>query len=232
MPHHEHPEAEVVTAALDPHDDVFGRLLGVAIVVTTLAGAVIAFGQAKSVQRHDEAASRSEQWATLGAGVRSRSEAAAQLQIARARLVHRERVRAQQADGKRLFAPGGDARWLAIEARVWSDLAATVSKRSPALADTVGKEFDEMDRRAATAFPNVDPRDDRQAECHQRSAGTPRSPPALPVGADPDSDPTLTASYLADSRRESYRFDALRQGATHEAEAAEKQFTRYAVSLA
>src|SRR4051794_21870992 len=138
MPHQEHPEYGL-QELLEPHDR-FGRWLAVAIVATTLAGALVAFLQARSVHQHDEAGSRSEQWAALGSSVRGRSERAARLQIARARMAHRDRVRAEQADGRRIFAPDGDERALAGEARVWRKLAAQVSRTSNDLAGSLSAE--------------------------------------------------------------------------------------------
>jgi hypothetical protein len=230
MPH-EHIDPEVVKGALEDHD-IFGRWIAVAIVATTLVGACVAFRQADSAFEHAEAASRAEQWATLAAGARNRSEKAARLQVARARLALEDRVRAQHATAHRRLVADADPLPLRLEARRWGQLAAKVEANSQEIADDVAREFRRVRRQGETAFPNVDPSEGVDAECEHAAPAVDPAPEALDAGLDPDADAVAVNRYLTRSRREAYRFDSLRDGATHEAEMAEKQFTRYAVSLA
>jgi hypothetical protein len=227
---HQHPEPPV-EEILEEHDR-FGRRLAVAIVLATLAAAVVAYLQANSVLRHAEAASRAEQWATLAASARSRAENAAQIQLARARLAHEDRVRAQHALAKRLMGVGGNARALRREERGWRSLAANVEERSSRIAERMEHQFELAREVEREALPNVDPDEHVTADCEHAPEDAGGAPPPLRKRLNPNVDFAPVGRYLASSRREEYRFDALRGAATHEAETAEKQFTRYAVSLA
>jgi tetratricopeptide (TPR) repeat protein len=230
MPH-EHIDPDVLRDALDEHD-IFGRWIAVAIVATTLLGAFVAFRQADSAYDHAEAASEAEQWATLATGARNRSEKAARLQVSRARLALADRVRAQHATAARRLGVGGDPLALRLEAQRWGQLAARVAVNSQEIADDMATEFRRIETESVEAFPNADPREGEAAECEHPVPTADRAPNALETGLDPDADSAAVERYLAQAGREAYRFDALRDGATHEAEGAEKQFTRYAVSLA
>src|SRR4051794_31749524 len=90
-----HPELKL--EELLEERDRFGRLVAVAIVLTTFVGAGTAFLQANPLQRHDDAIARADEWATLSAQSGPRWARAAELQLDRYRLERRARLHAEQS---------------------------------------------------------------------------------------------------------------------------------------
>lgn len=214
--------------------DRFGRAVAVAIVVTTFVGALTAFLQAKSLEAHDNAIARADEWATLGAHAGARWDRAAQVQIDRFRLEQRARVRAKQADARYRLHVGPDQMAARLEAKRWYALSAQLHRASLSIADDTRLQFDAIHEKTRPSFPDIPKRAiEGEGKCRAPPWASQRAPAAIVSRPDigPERDPLFPARYLAESRREVYLFTALRDGANAEAEAGEKQFTRYAVSL-
>jgi tetratricopeptide (TPR) repeat protein len=216
--------------------DAFGQILVVAIVLTTLLAALTGFVQIRALRHHDDAVDRADQWGALASQVGPRWDAAARLQLDRFRLYQEARVRAEQARARAFLGVGPPRDELVLDAARWSRLATQVRRDSASLEAT-------MRTYVATVQQTTDAWLSSVTEPRLVERGGRCPPPAWasdvvpgPVGdgpsrAGPGQDPHFPQRYLADSRREVYLIDALRAGASREAEHTEKQFTEFAVAL-
>lgn len=231
---HERLESDV--AELLGEHDRFGQMLVIAIVATTLLGAVTGLMQIQALRHHDEAIDRADQWGALASQVGPRWDAAARLQIDRYRLYVDARVRSEQARARAFLGVGPPRAELALAAARWDRVATRLQRESASLAVALRAEFATIGRTTGAWLPNV--RERLPAELDPRCP-TPRwaaatVPPPVRDGpgfAGPGQDPYFPWRYLADSRRDAYLIDALRTGASREAVGAEKQFTEFAVGL-
>ena len=78
----------------------YGRLIAVAVVLTTLVGALVAFAQASALRLHDEADARAEGDGALALNVAAVNRGKAESQIDRFNLLIEQ---VQQADAASLF---------------------------------------------------------------------------------------------------------------------------------
>ena len=197
----------------------------VALVLAALIGGLTAWLQEQAHFAHDEAAVQAEEWTVLASAQRSRADQARGLQIARRQQVRRDRIGADQAAAREAFGRGHRA-LLALEAKQWGRRARIVELESGRLARQSGAELRDIEAGATQSFPDTHMGMDRTAPCEplvevaSTGSGTHlgRSPP--PGG------------YPAESRREAFRMEGLRDGAEETAIQAESRFTSYAVSLA
>jgi hypothetical protein len=234
-------EVEIRSEELLEEHDRFDKAIVVAIVFTALVAAVVALGQMRSLQRHDQAIVRSDQAAALASQASFTSNSIAQLQIDRFRLVQGTRGRAEQARSDALLHVGGPAASLREQASQWNTLAGTLARGSAALAGRPGG-LAGADGMVAESQQLVAPATREMAGV--TGTGTPcpglRIAPTFtavpgPITQQsidgPAKDPLFPRRYLADSRRPSYLLQAEGLLASQRAENEEKQFTRFGVSL-
>src|SRR2546430_219682 len=114
------PRVEELVGEGEHHHDGYGRRIAIAIVVTTLIGAMVAFAQAGALQTHDKADARAEKYGTLALESAAVNRGRADAQVERLNLVTQQ-VRA--ANNASLFQQYGNAtpatrltaaRWTAI----------------------------------------------------------------------------------------------------------------------
>jgi tetratricopeptide (TPR) repeat protein len=209
----------------DPLDD----LITVLLVVVTLFGAAIAWGQAHAHFVHDEAAARAEEWAVLASSQQSRANQAALLQAGRRRQARRDRLGAEQAAAGATLG-GGDSPLLALEAGQWKRRAQIAERQSVRLGREEAEELREIEADAALALPDIEPASGRTAPCE----APPKPPPVGMSVAEAASGrgPPAAAESANVAEREGYRMEGLRDAAEETAVQAEEQFTTYAVALA
>jgi hypothetical protein len=235
-------EVEIRSDELLEEHDRFDKAIVVAIVFTALVAAVVALGQMRALQRHDEAIVRSDQAAALASQASFTSNSVAQLQIDRFRLVQGTRARAEQAGADVLLHVGGAAAGLRQQASQWNTLAGTLAHGSAALAGGAGglagpdgmvalsqqltapatRELATSAIRGGAPCPGL-----RVASAFAALPG-----PITQLSANgPSKDPFFPTRYLAESRRPTYLLQAEGLLASQRAENEEKQFTRFGVSL-
>ncbi len=234
---------------LESHTARFGRVIAVAIVLTTLVGALCGYMQARALQRNDETLTRAQQWSALAARISDETQQGEQLQLARFHRAEADRLQSSQATGERLWAgravsvnsSAGRAASVNSPAGRLQQLAGQTDTGSRQIAAGMAAEFAAIDKQDnADLLDGAALQAGDGASCAAPPWASPathavRSPPAVgdnTLGEGPNQDPSFPTRYLADDRREGYRLDALREAANTEAAAGEKQFTRYAVSLA
>ena len=216
--------------------DRFGRAIVVAIVVTTLVATLTAFLQTRALRAHDESLDLADQWGALASQVSFRWDAAALLQVDRYRLAENARVRSEQANAAEFLGVGPPRAESALDVKRWHLLSVRLQQESGALAAASRTEFADIRKQTQGSLPSVG---EAFAAGKEGTCGEPawaRAPAPGVIrddrnGAGPDQDPYFPRNYLADNRRETYLLEARRDGASLEAESAEKQFTRYAVAL-
>lgn len=228
-----------VEEVLESHPHRFGQIVAVAIVVTTLLGALCGYLQARSLSRNDDALSRGQQWGALSIQVAGETEQAEQLMLARYRQSEGDRLQGGYLAGTVRF--GGASSSSALAAARWQQVAAHVQSDSTALQRGIRGEFatihavDDEALLDADALKVGDGPSCRLPAWAQAGSAHGRVPPPVSndaLGEGPDQDPNFPSVYIADNQRQIYQLDGLRDAANTEAAQAEKQFTRYAVSLA
>ena len=224
-----------VEELLEGHDR-FGRVIVVAIVVTTLLATLTALLQTRALRTHDESLDLADQWGALASQVSSRWDSTALLQLDRYRLAENARVRSEQATARVFFGVGPSAAESTRDAARWHVLSVKLQRESGMLAAATLTEFAEIRQQTQGSLPSVNEAvaNGKEGACRAPGWATQRAPGAIRndrSGAGPDQDPNFPARYLADNRRETYLLEARRDGASMEAESAEKQFTKLAVGL-
>ena len=224
-----------VEEILERHDR-FGRAIVVAIVVTTLLATLIALLQTRSLRTHDESLDLADQCGALASQVSSRWDSTALLQLDRYRLAENARVRSEQATANEFFGVGPPRAESARDARNWHLLSVRLQRKSGMLAAATLTEFAAIRQQMQGSLPSVNEgvAAGKEGACRAPTWATQRAPGAIRddrSGAGPDQDPNFPFRYLADNRRETYLLEARRDGASMEAQSAERQFTRLAVGL-
>jgi tetratricopeptide (TPR) repeat protein len=199
-----------------PERQRFGQFVAVAIVVTTLLAALCGYLQAHALTHNDDALVRGEQWSEFASRITDQDQQAQQLLVARARRARSERLQAAYDSGQ--------ARWNAqptagASAQQLQALAATTNADSRQLCQGLSAEFASI--RAADSAWLSDPVD--AGGGNGRSCSSAASDTSTAGGS---------ASFVSNDQRILYQLDGLKEASNTEAAAAEKQFTRYAVSLA
>jgi hypothetical protein len=231
---HESVETKV-EELLEGHDR-FGRAIVVAIVVTTLVATLTAFLQTRALRAHDESLDLADQWGALASQVSFRWDAAALLQLDRYRLAENARVRSEQATAATFLGVGPPRAESTLDAKRWHVLSVRLQQESGTLAAASRTEFADIRKQTQGSLPSVGEAVAAGKEGTCRAPAWARAPAPGVIRDDrsragPDQDPNFPTRYLADNRRETYLLEARRDGASMEAESAERQFTRYAVAL-
>lgn len=194
---------ELVGEEIQEHGN-FGRLIAIAVVLTTLVAALVAFAQASSLRLHDQSDARAERYGALALDAAAVGRGQAQAQVDRFNLLTQQ---VRQADSATLFGEYGTnskatqataARWKAIAAQTESDTAAiAASQHIPYIcAPTVQKNCSATD-----------------------------------ASYSPEQDPEFPNRYMDQSQWSAYRLSALRDASNQQAEDAEAKFVHYAAAL-
>jgi len=117
--------------------DRFGKAIAIAVVLATLAAALVAFLQAGALRTDDEAAVRAERLAAESLGQRIRSQEIAQVQFERFELAEQQRRRAGRARQRRFFG-SGDEQALLLEEERLTRVVTQTEKSSAAIAKAQG----------------------------------------------------------------------------------------------
>jgi hypothetical protein len=182
----------------------YGRLIAVAVVLTTLVGALVAFAQASALRLHDKADARAEFYGASALNIAAVNRGKAVTQIDRFSLLTQE---VRQANAASLFHDWGTAspqthlaatRWEKVEKETESDTAA--------IAHSQGIAY--------ICSPTI------QNKCSSVSASY-----------SPEQDPLFPNRYMQQSQWAAYHETALRDGANQQAEDAESKFVNYAAAL-
>lgn len=198
------PRVEELVGEGHEEKDRYGRIVAIAIVVTTLIGALVAFSQAGALRTHDVADQRAEKYGSLALAAGQISRGQAEVQVNRLNLLTQQ-VRA--ADNASLFQTYGNAsRATQLTAMRWSSVAKQTEADTKAIAATQGVPY--------ICSPSI------QANC-----------PALNAFYSPEQDPRFPTRYMQSGQHEAYRLTALRDAANEEADGAEGQFVHYAAAL-
>jgi len=216
--------------------DRFGRAIVVAIVVTTLLATLTAFLQTRALRAHDESLDLADQWGALASQVSFGWDAAALLQLDRYRLAENARIRSEQATAAEFLGVGPPRAESALDAKRWRLLSVRLQRESGELASASQREFADIRKQTQGSLPSVGEAVAAGKERTCRAPAWARAPAPGVIRNDrslagPDQDPNFPTRYLADNRWETYLLEARRDGASVEAESAEKQFTRYAIAL-
>lgn len=209
------PDIEVKELAA-PESERFGQVVAIAIVVTTLLAALCGYLQAHALLHNDDALARGQQWSAFAARITEQDQQAEQLMVARGHAVQSERLQAAYDVGA---ARWGGQPTAASSASQLGALAGQTTTDSGRIASGLRAEFASIRQRDSTWLS--DP------EALRAGDGRGCTPLALASGTEGYAYP-----YRTSDQRTYYQLDGLRESADTEAAASEKQFTRYAVSLA
>jgi tetratricopeptide (TPR) repeat protein len=184
--------------------DRYGRRIAVAIVLTTLIGALVAFAQAGALRTHDESDARAENLGALALESSAVDRGQAEVQINRFNLLT-EQVR--QADNASLFDQyGAGSQATRLTAARWNAIASQTESDTASIAALAGVPF--------ICSPSL------QRHCPRSNAFY-----------SPEQDPRFPTRYLQGSQFDSDQLTALRDAANEEADDAEAQFVHYATAL-
>lgn len=182
----------------------YGRLIAVAVVVTTLIGALVAFAQASALRTHDQADVRAERNGALALNAAAINRGQAETQIDRFNLLTQQ---VHQADNATLFQQyGTSSKATQLTAARWKAIASQTESDTAEIADSQGIPY--------ICSPTI------QKKC-----------PAADAAYSPEQDPQYPNRYMQQSQYEAYRLTALRDGANQEADDAEAKFVAYAAAL-
>jgi tetratricopeptide (TPR) repeat protein len=206
-----------VREAADEYAEPFGRRAAVAIVVITLAGAIVAFLQAQALKSHNDAAVRAQQYALLSSAVATRDADLAHLQLSRVALAQQDQAEAASIEG-------------AAKRQRWEGIARTTARDTRALQPGFAAEFSTIGTSDRQLFPGVA---DAVARPGAKTCGaTPSSAAQAPSMPRSVTNVTARDLYLNDSQNAAVELDGERDAYNQQAEGAEEHFTRYAVTLA
>jgi tetratricopeptide (TPR) repeat protein len=198
------PRVEELVGEGEHEHNKYGRLIAIAIVVTTLIGAMVAFAQAGALRTHDQADARAETYGTLALESSAVNRGQADVEVDRLNLATQE-VRA--ANNASLFQTYGNASTATrLTAARWNAIAAQTEADTAAIAGSEGI--------ARICSPSIEP------HC-----------PAAGAAFSPEQDPRFPTRYVQQGQREAYRLTALRDASNQAADDAEAQFVHYAAAL-
>lgn len=182
----------------------YGRLIAVAVVLTTLVAALVAFAQASALRIHDQADARAESDGALALNAADVNRGKAETQIDRFNLLTQE---VQQADAASLFQQWGTASTQThLDALRWQSVAKQTESDTSAIASSQDIPF--------ICSPTI------QKKCSATTASF-----------SPEQDPQFPNRYMQQSQWPAYRLTALRDAANQQAEDAESKFVNYAAAL-
>ena len=158
----------------------FGRLIAIAVVLTTLIGAPVAYAQASALRTHDAAAYRAERWGALALNAAAVNRGNAEAQVDRFNLLTQQ---VRQANTATLFGQYGSktqantlmaARWNTIAGQTESDTAAIAASQESRTSALPQSRRVALRRTPSTARNRI--RSSRTATSSSRS-GRPTSSP-------------------------------------------------------
>jgi tetratricopeptide (TPR) repeat protein len=186
------------------HAGRYGKAIAVAVVVTTLIGALVAWGQVSALRAHDRADAQAERYGSLSLTAAAVGRGQAQTQVDRFNLLTQE---VRQADNASLFQRFGTSSTATdLLAKRWNQVAAQTEADTPAIARSQGVPYI-----CSRTF---------QKSC-----------PAGNATYSPDEDPNFPTRLQEAMQWSSYRLSALRDGANQRAEDWESKFVHYAAAL-
>ncbi len=172
----------------------YGRLIAVAVVVTTLIGALVAFAQASALRTHDQADARAERYGALALSAAAVNRGQAETQIDRFNLLTQQ---VRQADNATLFQQyGTSSKATQLTAARWNLVASQTESDTAAIAASQGIPY--------ICSPTI------QKTCSTTDASF-----------SPEQDPLFPNRYMQQSQYDAYRLTALRDGANQQADDAE-----------
>src|SRR5579864_837298 len=122
---------EIVGEEVEEHGR-FGRLIAIAVVLTTLVAALVAFAQASALRAHDQADARAERYGALALDAAAVGRGKAETQIDRFNLLTQQ---IRQADNATLFGQyGTNSRAVRLTAARWNTIAAQTESDTAAIA--------------------------------------------------------------------------------------------------
>ncbi len=194
---------EIVGEEVEEHGR-YGRRIAVAVVLTTLIGALVAFAQASALRTHDEADARAERDGALALNAAAVSRGQAETQIDRFNLLTQE---VRQADNATLFQQyGTSSKATQLTAARWNAIASQTESDTRAIAESQGIPY--------ICSPTI------QKKCSGTDAAF-----------SPEQDPQFPNRYMQQAQSEAYRLTALRDAANQQADDAEAKFVAYAAAL-
>jgi hypothetical protein len=198
------PRVEEITGEEVAEHGNYGRLIAVAVVVTTLIGALVAFAQASALRTHDQADARAEKYGALALDAAAVSRGQAETQVDRFNLLTQQ---VRQADNATLFQQyGTSSKATQLTAVRWNAIASQTESDTAAIAATQGIPY--------ICSPTI------QKKCS--------APDAV---FSPEQDPQFPNRYMQQSQYEAYRLTALRDASNQQADDAEAKFVAYAAAL-
>jgi hypothetical protein len=194
---------ELVGEEIEEHGR-FGRLIAIAVVVTTLVAALVAFAQASALRTHDEADARAERYGALALNAAAVNRGKAETQIDRFNLLTQQ---VRQADNATLFGQyGTNSKAIRLTASRWQAIAGQTEADTAAIAHGQGIPY--------ICAPTI------QKRCSSANAFY-----------SPEQDPQYPNRYMQQSQWPAYRLSALRDAANQQADDAEAKFVHYAAAL-
>jgi hypothetical protein len=182
----------------------YGRLIAVAVVVTTLIGALVAFAQASALRTHDQADARAERYGALALNTAAVNRGQAETQVDRFNLLTQQ---VRQAANATLFQTyGSSSKPTQLTAARWRTIASQTESDSAAIADSQGIPY--------ICSPTI------QKKCS-----------ATDAAFSPEQDPQFPNRYMQQAQFEAYRLAALRDASNQQADDAEAKFVAYAAAL-
>jgi tetratricopeptide (TPR) repeat protein len=182
----------------------YGRFIAVAVVLTTLVGALVAFAQASALRTHDQADARAEANGALALNTAAVDRGKAETQIDRFNLLTQQ---IRQADSATLTNQyGTTSRANTLDAARWNGIAKQTESDTAAIASS-----QDIPYICSTSL---------QKHCSARDASF-----------SPERDPEFPNRYMEQSQWHAYRLTALRDAANQQADDAEGKFVNYAAAL-
>lgn len=238
-----HEPIDRIDEFFEGHDGL-DKAIVIAIVVTLLIAAVTALGQMRALKRHDEAVSRADQWVAVASQASFRSDSMAQLQLDRFYLAQEARIRFEQARADAVLGVGPSFRDAVANLERWNLVYNSLQSESGVLAggrlgspQGIAGEFGDIQQLTQGSVPEI-PQPQlvgTRASCPGATATWPVQgvPSRVPQagGESPQQDPNFPSRYVADNRRNVFFLEARGTLASEHAQAEEKQFTRFGVSL-
>ena len=172
------PRVEELVGEIEEHHghDRYGKFIAVAIVVTTLIGALVAFAQGAALRKHDTTDARAESYGTLALEASAVARGHDDVQVSRLNLTT-EQVRA--ANNATLFVRYGSSPTVnKLTAARWNAIADQTEADTEAIARSQGVPFicspsiqSHCPAANATYSPEQDPR--FPSRYMQRDSGRP-----------------------------------------------------------
>ncbi|HEV3127837.1 MAG TPA: hypothetical protein VGY32_02580 [Solirubrobacteraceae bacterium] len=198
------PQVHEIVGEEVEHAGRYGKAIAVAVVVTTLIGALVAWGQVSALRSHDRADAQAERYAALSLTAAAIGRGQAQTQVDRFNLLTQE---VRQADNASLFQRfGTSSKATDLLAKRWNSVAAQTEADTPGIA-------------RSQDVPYI---------CSRTFE---KSCPAANATYSPDQDANFPARLQEAMQWSSYRLSALRDGANQRAEDGESKFVHYAAAL-